>query len=169
MMIFDRSWQRIWPCWKKRNEREDCPSSKPNEKPTPDSAARYCTGNGRRRGHRAMARRRLEGHSLRHSAASKAPRLCRDGHYRPGRRTRRECGDLRLRGCRTHQAIALSGALTAGTAFAPRPDLAQRQGRGYVSYLNFLDWRTRNQAFSAIAAYDIRQDSPAKGQLSEKV
>jgi macrolide transport system ATP-binding/permease protein len=42
------------------------------------------------------------------------------------------------------------------TAFAPRPDLAQSQGRGYVSYLNFLDWRTRNQAFSAIAAYDIR-------------
>jgi macrolide transport system ATP-binding/permease protein len=26
------------------------------------------------------------------------------------------------------------------TAFATRPDLARSQGRGYVSYLDFLDW-----------------------------
>lgn len=42
------------------------------------------------------------------------------------------------------------------TAFTTRPDLAQSQRRGYVSYLNFLDWRTRNRAFRSIAAYDVR-------------
>ena len=42
------------------------------------------------------------------------------------------------------------------TAFGTRPDLAQSQRRGYVSYLNFLDWRARNRPFSSIAAYDVR-------------
>jgi predicted permease len=42
------------------------------------------------------------------------------------------------------------------TAFGTRPDLARSQNRGYVSYLNFLDWRARNRAFSSIAAYDVR-------------
>jgi macrolide transport system ATP-binding/permease protein len=42
------------------------------------------------------------------------------------------------------------------TAFGTRPDLAHSQRRGYVSYLNFLDWRTRSRAFGSIAAYDVR-------------
>jgi macrolide transport system ATP-binding/permease protein len=42
------------------------------------------------------------------------------------------------------------------TAFATRPDLAPGQRRGYMSYLNFLDWRARSRAFSSIAAYDVR-------------
>ncbi|MPZ19162.1 MAG: FtsX-like permease family protein [Luteitalea sp.] len=42
------------------------------------------------------------------------------------------------------------------TAFSTRPETAQGQARGSVSYLNFLDWRERNHAFSAIAAYDVR-------------
>jgi macrolide transport system ATP-binding/permease protein len=42
------------------------------------------------------------------------------------------------------------------TAFGTRPDLAASQRRGYVSYLNFLDWRARNRAFRSIAAYDVR-------------
>lgn len=42
------------------------------------------------------------------------------------------------------------------TAFGTRPDLARSQRRGYVSYLNFLDWRARNRAFRSIAAYDVR-------------
>jgi macrolide transport system ATP-binding/permease protein len=42
------------------------------------------------------------------------------------------------------------------TAFGTRPDLARSQRRGYVSYLNLLDWRARSRAFSSIAAYDVR-------------
>jgi hypothetical protein len=42
------------------------------------------------------------------------------------------------------------------TAFGTRPDLAQSQRRGYVSYLTFLDWRARSRAFSSIVAYDVR-------------
>lgn len=42
------------------------------------------------------------------------------------------------------------------TAFATGRETAQDQTRGNVSYLNFLDWRERNTAFSAIAAYDVR-------------
>ena len=42
------------------------------------------------------------------------------------------------------------------TAFGTRPDLAGSQRRGYVSYLNFLDWRARTRAFASIAAYDVR-------------
>jgi predicted permease len=42
------------------------------------------------------------------------------------------------------------------TAFATSPDLAHRQRRGFVSYLNLLDWTARSQAFSSIAAYDVR-------------
>jgi len=38
------------------------------------------------------------------------------------------------------------------TAFGTRPDLAHSQRRGYVSYLNFLDWRTRSRAFSRFLA-----------------
>jgi macrolide transport system ATP-binding/permease protein len=43
------------------------------------------------------------------------------------------------------------------TAFGTRPDLAPSQRRGYVSYLNFLDWRARNRAFTSIAAYGAWQ------------
>jgi macrolide transport system ATP-binding/permease protein len=42
------------------------------------------------------------------------------------------------------------------TAFGTRPDLAPSQRRGYVSYLNLLDWRARNRAFRSLAAYDVR-------------
>jgi predicted permease len=42
------------------------------------------------------------------------------------------------------------------TAFGTRPELAQGQSRGAVSYLDFLDWRGRNRAFSSLAAYDVR-------------
>jgi macrolide transport system ATP-binding/permease protein len=42
------------------------------------------------------------------------------------------------------------------TVFGTRPDLAQAQTRGSVSYLDFIDWRERNQAFDSIAAYDVR-------------
>ncbi len=40
--------------------------------------------------------------------------------------------------------------------FGTRPDLAAGQNRGSVSYLDFLDWRERNRAFSSVAAYDVR-------------
>lgn len=42
------------------------------------------------------------------------------------------------------------------TVFGARPDLAPGQNRGAVSYLDFLDWRERNRAFTSIAAYDVR-------------
>jgi predicted permease len=42
------------------------------------------------------------------------------------------------------------------TVFSARPDSAARQARGAVSYLDFLDWRSRNQTFESIAAYDVR-------------
>jgi macrolide transport system ATP-binding/permease protein len=42
------------------------------------------------------------------------------------------------------------------TVFGTRPDDANVRIRGAVSYLDFLDWRERNRAFSAIAAYDVR-------------
>jgi macrolide transport system ATP-binding/permease protein len=42
------------------------------------------------------------------------------------------------------------------TVFGTRPDDANARIRGAVSYLDFLDWRERNRAFSAIAAYDLR-------------
>ena len=42
------------------------------------------------------------------------------------------------------------------TVFSTRPDLAPGQARGSVSYLDFLEWRRRNQAFDSIAAYDVR-------------
>jgi macrolide transport system ATP-binding/permease protein len=42
------------------------------------------------------------------------------------------------------------------TVFSARPDLAHGQTRGAVSYLDFIDWRTRNRAFESIAAYDVR-------------
>jgi predicted permease len=42
------------------------------------------------------------------------------------------------------------------TIFSARPDLAHGQTRGAVSYLDFIDWRSRNRAFESIAAYDVR-------------
>ena len=42
------------------------------------------------------------------------------------------------------------------TVFGARPDLAQNQRAGAVSYLDFLDWRARTRAFESIAAYDLR-------------
>jgi predicted permease len=42
------------------------------------------------------------------------------------------------------------------TAFGMRSQGAPNQTRGMVSYLNFLDWRERNQVFGSIAAYDVR-------------
>jgi len=42
------------------------------------------------------------------------------------------------------------------TMFGTTPDLAARQGRGQVSYLDFRDWRERTRTFSSIAAYDVR-------------
>jgi macrolide transport system ATP-binding/permease protein len=42
------------------------------------------------------------------------------------------------------------------TVFPARPDLAHGQTRGSVSYLDFIDWRSRNRAFDSIAAYDVR-------------
>ena len=42
------------------------------------------------------------------------------------------------------------------SAFGTRPDLAATEGRGYVSYLNFLDWRARTRAFASITTYDVR-------------
>jgi len=42
------------------------------------------------------------------------------------------------------------------TVFGTRPGDADARIRGSVSYLDFLDWRSRNRAFRAIAAYDVR-------------
>jgi macrolide transport system ATP-binding/permease protein len=42
------------------------------------------------------------------------------------------------------------------TVFSARPDSAPRQMRGAVSYLDFIDWRSRNRAFESMAAYDVR-------------
>jgi macrolide transport system ATP-binding/permease protein len=42
------------------------------------------------------------------------------------------------------------------TVFSARPDLAHGQMRGAVSYLDFIDWRSRNRGFESIAAYDVR-------------
>jgi macrolide transport system ATP-binding/permease protein len=42
------------------------------------------------------------------------------------------------------------------TAFGTRPDTAQSQTRGSASYLDFVDWRARTQAFESITAYDVR-------------
>ena len=42
------------------------------------------------------------------------------------------------------------------TVFGARPELAGAQIRGAVSYLDFLDWRERDGAFSSLAAYDVR-------------
>jgi predicted permease len=42
------------------------------------------------------------------------------------------------------------------TAFSTRPDRAPGQSRNLVSYLNFLEWRTRSRAFKSIAAFDVR-------------
>jgi MacB-like periplasmic core domain len=42
------------------------------------------------------------------------------------------------------------------TVFSARPDLAHGQMRGAVSYLDFIDWRSRNRGFKSIAAYDVR-------------
>jgi hypothetical protein len=42
------------------------------------------------------------------------------------------------------------------TVFGTRPDVAQNQNRGAVSYLDFLDWRERSRAFRSVAAYDVR-------------
>ena len=38
------------------------------------------------------------------------------------------------------------------TAFPARPDSAPGQTRGGVSYLDFIDWRSRNRTFESIAA-----------------
>lgn len=55
------------------------------------------------------------------------------------------------------------------TVFGTRPDLAQGQTRGAVSYLDFVDWRARARAFDSIAAYDVRAGftliTPAGPQL----
>lgn len=40
--------------------------------------------------------------------------------------------------------------------FGTRPDTAQSQGRGTVSYQDFRDWRERSRAFRSMAAYDVR-------------
>jgi predicted permease len=42
------------------------------------------------------------------------------------------------------------------TVFATRPDKAQAQVRGAVSYQDFLDWREQGRGFRSIAAYDVR-------------
>jgi macrolide transport system ATP-binding/permease protein len=42
------------------------------------------------------------------------------------------------------------------TAFATRPEKAQVQVRGNVSYQDFLDWREQSRSFSSIGAYDVR-------------
>jgi len=43
------------------------------------------------------------------------------------------------------------------TVFGARPDAAASQTRGSVSYLDFLDWRTRARgAFQSLGAYDVR-------------
>jgi macrolide transport system ATP-binding/permease protein len=42
------------------------------------------------------------------------------------------------------------------TVFSVRPDSAPRQTRGAVSYLDFIDWRSRTRMFESIAAYDVR-------------
>jgi len=42
------------------------------------------------------------------------------------------------------------------TVFGTRPESAQGQTRGAVSYLDFVDWRERNRVFESIAAYDVR-------------
>ncbi len=42
------------------------------------------------------------------------------------------------------------------TVFGTRPDAAQGQTRGVVSYLDFVDLRERTRAFESIAAYDVR-------------
>jgi predicted permease len=50
------------------------------------------------------------------------------------------------------------------TVFGVRPDLAAGQHRGGVSYLDFLDWRERNRAFSSLAAYDVRAGFTLQGK-----
>jgi macrolide transport system ATP-binding/permease protein len=42
------------------------------------------------------------------------------------------------------------------TVFPARPDVAPGLTRGAVSYLDFVDWTSRNRAFESIAAYDLR-------------
>ncbi len=45
------------------------------------------------------------------------------------------------------------------TVFPARPEVAPRQQRGWVSYLNFVDWRdwsTRSRSFESVAAFDVR-------------
>jgi hypothetical protein len=43
------------------------------------------------------------------------------------------------------------------TVFGARPDAAASQTRGSVSYLDFLDWRTRaSGVFQSLGAYDVR-------------
>jgi len=42
------------------------------------------------------------------------------------------------------------------TAFATRPEKAQVQVRGNVSYQDFLDWREQSRSLRSMGAYDVR-------------